>query len=199
MDALGERSVIAQAKTFQQSLAFGEIGENKIATWLRKQGNHLIPIYKKANDQFKGPRLLTYVDKNTGKSKELIVPDFLCIRNSQASFIEAKHKTNFAWNRRNQTWVTGIDLKLYANYKEVSSCTGWPVWLLFLHSSSTPSSNDLKYGCPSVCPHGLFGQELTFLGERELERSYRHGNSGMVYWSYEVLELVPDAKELVSP
>ena len=166
---------------FDRQLQFGKIGEGYIASWLRERKRfNVLPVYEKEIKEGKGPVLFT-VDDN------LIAPDLLCFRGptvigNDVRWIEAKTKSAFTWHRITQQWVTGIDLKHYHDYLEVSKLSPWPVWLLFLHLPGT--AKDTPCGMDS--PTGLFGNELGYLAEHE---NHRHDNwaNGMVYWAYGTL------------
>jgi hypothetical protein len=167
------------SNTFAESYEIGRIGESVIARWLRSRGWFVLPVYEIEVDSGKGPRLLS-------PDRELIAPDMFIFRVSNgkqvSQFIEAKHKTVFTWYRIGRRWTTGIDLRHYEHYCEVDRLSPWPVWLLFLHRSCTPSSDDLRHGCPSECPTGLYAEKLSKLLKCESHRSDRHAK-GMVYWS----------------
>lgn len=108
---------------FQQRLAFGQIAEGQIEAWLRRVHKFMIlPAYEGGRDK-KGPRLFGY-------DELLITPDMLAIRGDETRWIEAKHKTYFAWYRKGKVWTTGIDLHHYLQYSRVADVTPWVVWLL---------------------------------------------------------------------
>lgn len=173
---------LAQEKVFQSQLAFGQIAETDIARWLLQRGNVLLPIYEKEIDTGKGPRIFF-------GNGDFVAPDFLVLRGHERIYwIEAKHKTVFTWHRKTQRWTTGIDLHHYRQYCKVRDCLGYPVWLLFLHESSRPDLRDLRFGCPSECPTGLFGGDLDWLRMAENHEHPNHGRSGMVYWAYQNIE-----------
>jgi hypothetical protein len=174
---------------FERTLAFGQIGESVISRWLQSRGHAVFPAYQVEKDTGKGPQLFT-------QHCDLVLPDLLAFREGKAVWFEAKHKTCFSWYRIGRRWVTGIDLRHYAEYLEVAKVTSLPVWLLFWHPLPDPSPDDQSYGSPIECPTGLFGNDLSVLVKRESHRSDRHGRSGMVYWADTSLRLLADVHEV---
>lgn len=179
---------------FQDSLQFGQVGENHIARWLRSRGYHVLPVYEKEIDNGKGPRLFM---ASTCKYPQLIAPDMLALRGSSILWVEAKRKTRFSWYGIGGYWVTGIDERHYRDYCAVQDETEYPVWLMFLHTESTTWPNDVvKWGAPSSCPTGLFGNQLSALRENESHRSTRHAH-GMVYWPLSRLHLLAHLNDVM--
>lgn len=158
-------------------------GETAIAEWLKGRGYSVLPVYEKVFDTGKGPQLYT-------PRTALIAPDLLVYRGNKVLWIEAKHKTAFSWHRKTGQWVTGIDLRHYADYCKVAAEAPWPVWLLFLHDGGQAKDS------PANSPAGLFGNELAYLREHENHRHENWGNSGMVYWAIEHLRLLASPTEL---
>jgi hypothetical protein len=187
---------------FQKKLAWGQAAETCIARWLIRQGYILLPVYDSEYDSGKGPRVFL-------KNVQLVAPDFLAWKvrcgwrassgeyeDITIQWIEAKRKTHFTRYRLGDTWETGIDLRHYENYCRLRDLLKIPIWLFFLHESSVPSIEDLKYPeCPSSCPTGLFAGEISDLRAKESHRSNRHA-SGMVYWTCNVLRKLASSEEL---
>lgn len=155
---------------FDRQLKYGQAGESSIAKWLRSRGNSVLPVYEKIFDTGKGPRLFV-------PEGELIAPDLLVFGSHGTLWIEAKHKTAFAWHRISQQWVTGVDLKHYKDYLSINTQSPWPVWLLFLHDGGQAKDS------PPNSPRGLFGNSLSILEGCEDHRHGNWGKSGMVYWA----------------
>jgi len=177
---------------FESNLKTGQIAEGQIATWLRKaRGWDVLPVYEIEKHTGKGPQLFTPDDG-------LIAPDMLALKENKIRWIEAKCKTVFSWHRISQKWTTGIDLKHYADYKTIALRYPWELWLLFLHTRSSPRAEDLRLGCPAVCPTGLFGGSIVWLMENENHRSDKYGNSGMVYWADSTLRYIADL-DIIQP
>lgn len=179
--------------TFDQKLAFGKIAEAQIVRWLRCARDYsVLPLYaiEVDKDSAKGPRLFTPMD-------ELILPDMLVIKGTDVRWIEAKHKTAFSWSGKNRYWETGIDLRHFYQYCTVNDRYPWDIWLLFLHTSDRTWDRDVqRWNAPERCPTGLFGGTLRYLRERYSHKSDRHGNSGMIYWQYEVLKQMATLAEV---
>lgn len=171
---------------FKQRLAFGQIAEGWIATWLRRRCHYtVLPVYETEIDNGKGPRLWT-------PNQSLVAPDMLIMRPDSVKWVEAKRKSVFSWHRNTQRWVTGIDLRHYQDYIRISQTSPWPVWLLFLHTEER--SNE---GCER-CPVGLFGGEISYLAKRENHQSDKWGKGGMVYWAHGTLKLLATLGEVRS-
>jgi len=175
---------------FSTTLAIGQVGEGRIATWLRRKNWSVLPVYEVEMGSGKGPRLFTPI-------RPLIATDLFAFNRDRALWIEAKTKTVFTWHRITSEWQTGIDLRHYRDYLHVDDCTPWPVWLMFLHTESRPSPCDRGY-CPDMCPTGLYGDELGKLRKCESHRSDKHGPSGMVYWSIGSLRKLAELCEVPS-
>ncbi len=159
-----------------------------------------MPVYQIEKHTGKGPQLFT-------DHCELIAPDMLIV--DTVTWIEAKHKTVFSWHRKTKKWVTGIDLKHYQHYRDVSVISSWPVWILFLHQNEIPALKDRGHNSPEKCPVGLFGGSLDILVKNEshqtpplnaVDNVKGHGKSGMVYWAREIdggpLRLVATLEEV---
>jgi hypothetical protein len=164
--------------SFAHDLQRGRAGESAIAAYLRRRGFAILPAYEIIMER-KAPALFPALP-----AAPLIAPDMLAWRDGNALWIEAKHKEAFAWHRNSGTWVTGIDLRVYADYQRVQACSPWPVWLLFLHRGGQAKDS------PPNSPAGLFGNRLDMLTQCEHHRSDRWGSSGMVYWAHASLTLI---------
>lgn len=138
-----------------------------------------MPVYEKLIDEGKGPQIFT-------PGRQLIAPDMFAFKTTGAMWIEAKHKTAFTWHRLTKCWVTGIDLRHYADYCEVDNITPWPVWLLFLHRGGQAKDS------PPNSPAGLFGNKLSILRKNEHHRHENWGSGGMVYWAVDALKLMAE-------
>lgn len=159
---------------FVDRLAYGQMGESRIATWLRQRGNCVLPVYEVEVQTRKGPRLFA-------PDKKIIVPDMFVFKFGSAYWVEAKHKNAFSWHRKTNQWVTGIDLDHYLDYCDISRYSIWPVWLLFLHDGGQAKDS------PPNSPCGLFGNSLEYLKSHENHRFVNYGKGGMVYWAIDSL------------
>lgn len=178
---------------FNAMLAQGQVGESRIACWMRKRQWAVMPVYDVEVETGKGPRLFA-------PSGPLIAPDMFAFKmddTKTAYWVEAKHKTRFSWYGIKERWVTGIDQRHYEDYCRVDAETPWPVWLMFLHTVSETWPADIaKWGAPTECPVGLFGGPLKQLRECESHRSDKHGRSGMVYWAHKSLKQLATLDEV---
>lgn len=179
---------------FKENLEFGRVAEGLIAKWLISRGSMVMPAYEIEKACGKGPQLFT-------ECGDFVAPDMIVFSSNGICWIEAKHKTVFSWDRKTRMWITGIDLRHYADYIRVMQKTKLPVWLLFYHGCSRPDPKDLRFdGCPKECPTGLYGGELIFLMGYEHHRCLPkdttrkgmvgHGKSGMVYWAHKDLKYI---------
>lgn len=159
---------------FKANLQYGQVGESRIAEWLKSRGNSIMPVYEIEKQTGKGPRLFT-------PDRQLVAPDMFVFKGSDAFWIEAKHKTAFTWHRLTGRWVTGIDLRHYADYCIIDDYSPFPVWLMFLHDGGHAKDS------PVDSPCGLFGNKLRYLRKNENHRHRNWGTSGMVYWAINTL------------
>lgn len=159
--------------SFQHSLAVGKAGESIIAKYLQSRGNHVLPVYEKEINDYKGPVLYR------PDGQQLICPDLLTFTRKGLAWIEAKHKSAFTWSMKYAAWNTGIDLHHYQHYIQVQNdLKHIPVWIMFLHQSGT--AKDTPEG--KISPTGLFMASIRHLRENECHRHANHGKHGMVYW-----------------
>lgn len=168
---------------FKAQLARGQIAEGKISRWLRGLGRQVMPVYETETGNYKGPRIFG------PKYSELVAPDLAVFGGEKKfSFVEAKCKTHFGWYRKRSKWMTGIDRNHYEDYLEIRTSTGFPLWVLFLHESSAPSTDDLRDGSPASCPVGLFGAEVLAMSRMSYTESSKYepngGRHGMIYWEH---------------
>ena len=177
------------SRQFQEAYTFGLIGESLISRWLQGRGHMVMPAYQNEMGTGKGPQLYS-------ARGDLVLPDMLVFNDTEVIWAEAKHKSSWTWHRLTQRWTTGICLRHYSHYGQVSSQTKKPVWLLFWHPSSQPASEDLRRGCPATCPAGLFGGDLAVLTGRESHRSEKWGQHGMVYWAQKSLRLIASVDDV---
>jgi hypothetical protein len=165
---------------FKKALAVGKTGESKIAKWLISRGNHVLPVYEIAENQFKGPALYY-------QGGSLVAPDMVVFdKCGNIVWLEIKAKSAFTWHRKSQRFVTGIDLRHYLDYLQIAKTTGVQVWLLFLHRSGIAKDTPLD----KVSPVGLFGENILVLETCENHRHDNWGKSGMVYWASQKLRLI---------
>jgi hypothetical protein len=167
--------------TFAQQYAFGKLGESAIANWIKAQGMHIIPVYEKQDDDYKGPTLFA------AEGDALILPDLLAmqpVRDGRIRLVwcEAKNKSTFTMYRKTRTWQTGIEARHFEQYLEVQRRTTIPVHLLFLQNGG----RDKETGQES--PQGLYGNRLAYLVDHvdhpgTFYDEQRRRTIAMVYWN----------------
>lgn len=185
--------------SFYDQLSTGQIAEGYIARWLMARGAAVMPAYKIEISHGKGPQLFT-------AEGDFVLPDMLVFSPKKILWAEAKQKTVFTWHRISGQWTTGIDLHHYTQYLHVAKQTRLPVWLFFFHVEDRPSPMDVRHGCPSDCPTGLYAEDLFTLVGKESHRCkpkngahathVGHGKSGMVYWAESALRKQAEREEV---
>jgi hypothetical protein len=171
--------------SFEKQLSIGKVGESRIARWLMKRGNLVLPVYEIAENQYKGPALYS-------ASASIISPDMVVFNSGKVLWVEAKNKSAFTWHRKTSRFVTGIDKHHYYEYLRVSRQTKTPVWLLFLHGKGT--AKDTPKGLTS--PSGLFGGEVFSLNRLINHEHENWGKYGMVYWAESSLKKFASIEEV---
>lgn len=174
---------------FEENLAKGKVGEGKIARWLRKRHNFVLPVYELETEACKGPVLFT------PSGEVLRATDLLVFGACNPQWIEAKDKNAWSWYRKcglYPKWVTGVDLANYKDYCDIDDLTPWPVWLLFLQNGGLAKDTPLEF---TESPTGLFGNSIEYLREHESHRSERHAK-GMVYWHISAFKRIAPLEDL---
>ena len=169
---------------FEQSYNFGKIAESLIAVYFKNKGYAVLPIYEKEINEGKGPALYF-------PDAEIIGTDMMVFNKNKIFWIEAKHKTAFTWHRITSRWCTGIDIKHYEHYQEISKRTEWPVWIMFYHEGGQAKDS------PADSPSGMFGNEINYLIKNENHRHNGWGKYGMVYWAIDKLKLIATKEEIL--
>lgn len=180
---------MSRSKNFNKKLQYGQAGESLIANWLKTKKFNIIPVYEKIIDTGKGPQVFTM------DCKRIVAPDLLCFNQKNTIWVEAKRKKGFSWHRKTKKWVTGIDIRHYKNYLELlNNYSPYDIFLFFLQEGgSTIGCNHAEKQQPS----GLYVGNLRFLSKNENHRSSKWGNSGMVYWSEDILIKKAEYKDIV--
>ncbi len=181
-----QRPAVSQKTNFYTSLQTGKVGESLIANWFKRQGYSILPVYEVEYNTGKGPRMFT------AKFTELVAPDMMVFSTDPVNFlwVEAKHKTAFAWNRIRQIWVTGIDTRHYEDYLRVKESTGLDVLLLFLQRGGGDLNNP-----GGITPSGLFGGEITYLSGC-VNHQWKTPPNVMTYWRKEDLRFYATYEEV---
>jgi len=171
--------MVSYCNTFDKSLAVGKVGESQIAEWLKRRGNHILPVYEIEKGQYAGPAVYT------SEGESVIAPDMLSFGGGKTTWVEAKYKEAFSWHRKTSCWVTGIDRRHYQEYLKIRELVDWPIWLLFLHRGGC-AKDSVK------SPAGLFGNDLEYLSEHINHEHENWGKTGMVYWAINSLKKLSD-------
>ena len=98
---------------FDENFEDGKLGESQIANWLKRRGQHVLPVYEIEKGQYAGPAVYA------SNGETIIAPDMLVFGKGKTIWIEAKHKSAFSWHRKTQRFVTGIDLHHYEQYQKI--------------------------------------------------------------------------------
>jgi hypothetical protein len=170
--------------SFEDTLARGDSGEDKVRKWLLSWGYCILPRFQPDNGR--GPRIYT-------PERDLIAPDIACFHPVEncIRWVEVKTKDVFSHHRKTNNWVTGIDLKPYEQYKELLTISPWPIWILFLHELDRIETRDEPWPCPT----GLFGQSLDILMSCENHTDDRWAR-GMVYWKIDNLHFYSTLEDI---
>jgi hypothetical protein len=173
---------------FQQSLKVGVAGESVVSAWLQEHGFYIQPAYEKIGiGTFKGPRTF-------GPDKAYVSPDLFCLRKednqAHGMYIEVKAKNHFTYYGMKKRFETGIDVRLFRDYLELSDRVGLPVYLVFLHWTNEARPSDVsKWGAPPVVQGGLFWGSVAELDaiKREGSMNQRSKDTAMYYWGRDEL------------
>jgi hypothetical protein len=115
-------------KNFKEKLAEGKEGEHEIANYLISKGYIILPLYQFEDDN-KSPKLF-YLNDN------VTAPDLFVSGNKEALFVEVKTKKRWVtFTRINET---GINRRLYYEYRKVHKKTGLPLFIVFNHKEIEP-------------------------------------------------------------
>jgi hypothetical protein len=120
--------------TFQDALAFGRDGEERVAAKLIRLGFVVSPLYQYEGHK-RAPVLLYRLDGAVGC---LTHPD-LAVFGKTCCFAEVKRKRRWVDFDRGRGLETGCNLGLWQQYLAVGRATGLPVWLFFIHEEQEPT------------------------------------------------------------
>lgn len=172
------------SKNFEEKLRIGKTGEDLVLSWLIRRGWHVLPVYEISNNPGKGPRVFN-------SAGGIIAPDSIIFRGGDIMWVEVKYKTGFSFHRNSGNYVTGIDIRHYTHYLEISEKSTYKLWIMFLHKGLAAKDSD-------DTEPGLFGQEITKLRLCENHRSENWGNSGMVYWAKQSLLKIATYDQIIN-
>jgi len=173
---------------FQQKLKVGAAGESVVSAWLQEQGYFVQPAYEKIGiGTFKGPRTF-------GPDREYVSPDLFCLIKQEGTahgmYAEVKAKRHFTYYGKKDRFETGIDVRLFDDYLEISKQVALPVYLLFLHWTNDARPMDvMKWGAPPFVPGGLYWGDVQSLNitKRTGDMVQRGAIRPMYYWGREEL------------
>lgn len=150
--------------TFEQALAHGREIEKSVAVWLMARGCRILPVYDYSGlGDGKAPKLEAF-----SASESIVTPDLLVARNGKLHWCEVKWKSEATFTRINQTWETGISLRLWEQYRLVKRHTGARVWLVFAQEAEGYLTCD-EIGALEAMPPRIYpGAKM--------------GRGGMVFW-----------------
>ena len=115
-------------KSFKDLLKFGQEGEKEVAEILISKNIATIPLYQFISDST--PIIIT-------KDQNYTLPDLICFKNiSDCFFVEVKTKNK--WVKFNNKFETGMNERLYKEYKAIKEVTGRNVYVFFNHKKQNP-------------------------------------------------------------
>ena len=117
----------SKKQSFKDALKYGQEGEHEIAEALINKGVNLMPLYQFETEH--APFILAGIEK-------LVSPDLLCF--SLKAVFMAEVKTKNRWIEFKGVRETGLDLRLFNQYKKVQVACNIPVWLFFNHKTQEP-------------------------------------------------------------
>ena len=113
-------------KNFKDLLAFGEEGEHEVANYLINKGVTVLPLYQFTPTE--APCFFSYNNRT-------IAPDLICFK-EDAFLVEVKTKNQ--WVVYNEIVETGLDKRLYEEYKKIQEITKKIVYVFFNHKQNEP-------------------------------------------------------------
>lgn len=114
---------------FKRALAMGVEGEELVCSALLRMGVTALPLFQFTDEI--APKILT-------ATKRFSSPDLICFGRKGAFFVEVKTKNSWSVDRRSNLLVTGVNKRLWDDYKAIQDATGIPVYIAFNHRSQAP-------------------------------------------------------------
>jgi hypothetical protein len=119
------------SEDFETKLAHARTVEIAVATWLKARGARILPVYDYSGlGSGKAPKLEAF-----SASDSLVTPDLLVARRGSLSWCEVKWKTSANLFKNTNEFETGIDLRLWRQYRHVKHETGARVFIVFAHEA----------------------------------------------------------------
>lgn len=107
----------------------GVEGEELVCSALLRMGVTALPLFQFTDEI--APKILT-------ATKRFSSPDLICFGRKGAFFVEVKTKNSWSVDRRSNLLVTGVNKRLWDDYKAIQDATGIPVYIAFNHRSQAP-------------------------------------------------------------
>lgn len=167
-------------RDFDKQRERGRVVELAVASWLMARGWRILPAYDfsgKADD--KAPKLMA-----APPAQSLVLPDLLTCRDGQSCWVEVKLKTRADLHRKTQTLETGISLRLFRHYQEVSVASGLDVHMMFAHEAE----NELRAAPLSWC-----------VKTSRLYEGEKMGRGGMAFFPYLAMRRLAALDEILPP
>ena len=164
-------------RQFDDALEYGRAGEVGISSWLQKRGWRVLPVYNysgKGGD--KAPKLIAAIDADS-----LVMPDLMVARDGLTRFVEVKRKGRADWTRVTQRRETGINLRLWTQYRAVQVATGIQVALLFVHDKEGE----------------VRGGSIDALGSDARQTGCGGGMPAMVFFPWDTMPLIALHKDVL--
>ncbi len=165
-------------RNFASALAAARLVERRVSAWLMANNFRVLPLYEgfAGPQEDKAPKLIAR-DANGS----LVVPDLLVARRASFKWVEVKWKAETTLHRLSGRWETGINQRLWNDYRAVKAETGLEVWLLFVHEKEGE----------------LRGDEIEVLGRCcRIYDGTKMGSGGMVFFPWDSLRKVARLDEL---
>lgn len=168
-----------QREAFERALAHARTIEMAVAAWLMSRGARILPVYDYSGlGDGKAPKLTAF-----SATESLVTPDLLVARRGVLSWCEVKWKSHAFRFRRTNEDETGIDLRLWRQYRAVRSVTGARVFLVFAHEHENVVTCDELGRLEALSPR----ESRTGLG----------GHPPMINWPLRLLHPLAEYREII--
>jgi hypothetical protein len=173
---------------FNDALKFGLGGERIVAEMFKAKGWVVVQVGGQ-HGAYQGPR----IELPLGLVQ--VCPDLIVMNGAKALWIEVKRKSQFAYHRNSKTFVTGVDLHHWKEYLANDLYGSFPMWLFFVHETS--SVHSLPFGESAVRPRpGLYFERVRWMESHKHHEYHNHGannfgNHGGIFWDVTKLKFVP--------
>lgn len=153
-------------KEFRRALEHARQWEKACARWVRGRGWAVVPTYDFGGEgNNKAPKLLSPVG-----TPDLVLPDLQCFRSGTLRWLEVKFKREASLYRNTGSMVTGINRRLWRQYRRVESATSGQVVIVFIHEKEQEVRGDFLSNLALYVHHEYPGGKM--------------GEDGMVFWNF---------------